>query len=507
MVDFDLFSGQVNYKDRLKAYLGARERERDGVNPFLRDGLTNGYAAIRAFTAYKDEAFLDFAVDWWVWAQKWTIPASGGVKGKNFTIQARCFDNSVVGGTFDNLNPNDGVVSLLPTASFLTLSSLLEESTSNQTYLDYATSSFDFIRTQLLRTSQNLPDNSISLNSAETTNCTVAASGDSGNVGAWIGALGVYRDGEGMITGSVVAALTNPSWHTNDEILRQAGTLMGNVNLPRGLATLYERNKASNVRTEIEKYLSVQYNAIIDQSTDPGSNIYNANWTGPAPDPSTKLDLDLDAQIIAQQVLINAIRLSGESPNRGEPNPSSSHSSATKAIAGGVVGGVVGLLGLVFAIWFCMRRKRRRNTANQEVETRGLEQSSPSIEPFTNYSSSSPREKSAHSSGGANAFGEEGGGLSSSEMLMNQPSPQSGDGGRGRGPPSSQEQVQRGEEPGQVQTPSTDEGRSRHLNEDVLRLRSDMEHVMRVLSQRPGSDGDSRSRVDDVPPPEYPGRG
>ncbi|KAL0059740.1 hypothetical protein AAF712_013499 [Marasmius tenuissimus] len=498
MVDFDLFSGQSNYKDRLKGYLGARESERDSVNPFLRDGLTYGYAAIRAFTTYKDEAFLSFAVNWWVWAQRWTIPTSGRVEGKNFTIQAKCFDNSVVGGTFDNLNPNDGVVSLLPTAYFLTLSSLLKESTSNQTYFDYATSPFNFIRTQLLRTSQYIPDNSISLNSAESTNCTVAASGDSGNVGAWIGALGVYGDGEETVTGSVTTALNNPSWHASDEILRQAGTLMGNINLPRGLTTLYERNTASSIRTEIENYLSVQYNAILDQSTVSGSSVFNANWTGPAPDPSAKVDLDLDAQITAQQVLIDAIPLSGGSPDHGEPNPSSSKSSNTKAIAGGVVGGVVGLLGLVLAIWFCMRRRRRLNGASQEVEPRGLEQVSSSIEPFTNHSTSTPREKNGHSPGGV---------LTSSEALRHQPSLQSGDTGDGGESPSSQGQAQQGEGPGQVQPPSMDDGRSRHLNEDVLRLRSDMEHVMRVLSQRPGSDGDSRSRVDDVPPPEYPGRG
>ncbi|KAF9254082.1 hypothetical protein L218DRAFT_631459 [Marasmius fiardii PR-910] len=117
MAEFDRISNQTLYKDKLLSFLQARETERQSVNPFLRDGLTYGYAALKSYTVYKESAFLDFAVNWWKWASEWTITdsevASGAVSGKNFTLQTHCMANPVTGGTFDTLDPTNAVVSLL----------------------------------------------------------------------------------------------------------------------------------------------------------------------------------------------------------------------------------------------------------------------------------------------------------------------------------------------------------------------------------------------------------
>ncbi|KAL0567875.1 hypothetical protein V5O48_014116, partial [Marasmius crinis-equi] len=371
MAEFDLVRNQTQYKDKLLAFLQARDSEREAINPFLRDGLTHGYAAARSYLAYQDPACLEYAINWWKWAQGWTITeaevASGSVQGKDFTLQKECSNETVAGGTFDiSVNRKNGVVSLMASG----LSSLLREATSNQTYLDSAASSFNFVRMHLLPASGYLPQHSIVLDSGDSAKCTVAGWGDSSDAGEWIEALATYNSisstvsGEELLLGAFENALTSGDWHTSDEILEfHPEALMSNLNLPRGLTAYHQRNTSSEVRTDIEKYLAVQYNAILDQATISGSNLYNPNWAGP---PSSQPELEVNAQITAQQVLIAAISLSRTetgtvTPPSGNGNESGSGSphSKSKALVGGIVGGVVGLVSILLLLWFVWKRHRR----------------------------------------------------------------------------------------------------------------------------------------------------
>ncbi|KAG7092032.1 hypothetical protein E1B28_008413 [Marasmius oreades] len=122
MAEFDRISNQKLYKDKLLSFLQSRENERERLNPYLRDGLTYGYAAARSYSVYKEIAFLNFAINWWNWASAWTITdsevISGAVAGKNLTIQTHCMNNPVAGGTFDSINPSDAIVSLIPSGYY-----------------------------------------------------------------------------------------------------------------------------------------------------------------------------------------------------------------------------------------------------------------------------------------------------------------------------------------------------------------------------------------------------
>ncbi|KAF9254080.1 hypothetical protein L218DRAFT_631456 [Marasmius fiardii PR-910] len=230
---------------------------------------------------------------------------------------------------------------------------------------------------------------------------------------------------------------------------------MGNIDLPRGLATIYQRSKSVELRTDIEKYLAVQYNAILDLSTVRGSNMYSSNWTGPPP---TNVSFDFDAQVTAQGVLLAAINLQG--PDSGSsPDPQSSNhpghsSSSVGAIAGGVVGGVTGLILVALGLFFYLRKRR----ASKETSGRGRTMD---ISPYEIH---------------------EGG----SELA---------------GMPASSVNVAREKEPtsrdGQTESES---GRLPRINEEIQRLQADMTHVLQVLSQRPEDVG-----TQDLPP-QYPGR-
>ncbi|KAG7092031.1 hypothetical protein E1B28_008412 [Marasmius oreades] len=542
MAEFDRISNQTLYKDKLLSFFQSRENEREGsLKPlnipvaaqFLRDGLqvtfafysithpdppssTYGYAAARSYSVYNEIAFLNFAINWWKWASSSTITdsevISGAVAGKNFTLQTHCMNNPVTGGTFDTLDPTNAVVSLLSSDYYF----MYEATPSNKTYLEFATQSFNFIRSQLFTSSEYLPQNSISLDSQDSTKCTTAASGDSVNVGAWIEGLTVINriaddaSHEQLwvndfittrnalthtavpsrvfsVQGSVMSAITKSDWHTSDQILLSPGTLMGNINLPRGLAAIYQNTKSLELRADIEKYLAVQYNAILDLSTVNGSNTYSYNWTGP---PMTDPAFDFDAQVTAQGVLIAAITLSG--PGSGNPNTStsssSSHSSSVKAIVGGVVGGVAGLV-VALGLFLYLRHRRTK-----EMSKRG-----------------GPMDISPY---GINEIrGDTIVGTSSAIREKGQPLRQvSGDHQPvAEGPSLSRSEGDRDHQLPVAEGPSLprsegdqDNEQPPRINDVIQRLQTDMHRVLQVLHRRP--DGDSESVGTQDMPPEYPGR-
>jgi hypothetical protein len=75
-----------------------------------------GYAAARAYTAYKDRKFLDFAIQsWWV-GRHYTISqedaSSGTMSVKNFPISSQCNNREYAAALYcilvDSLGRNDG---------------------------------------------------------------------------------------------------------------------------------------------------------------------------------------------------------------------------------------------------------------------------------------------------------------------------------------------------------------------------------------------------------------
>ncbi|KAL0574776.1 hypothetical protein V5O48_007187 [Marasmius crinis-equi] len=72
--------------------------------------------------------------------------------------------------------------------------------------------------------------------------------------------------------------------------------------MPRGVGLLYQQTEDTKFKDDIEKYLAVQYNAILDLSTTNGSNIYAFDWTGP---PASTFDYD--GQMTALSVLVPSL--------------------------------------------------------------------------------------------------------------------------------------------------------------------------------------------------------
>ncbi|KAF9255229.1 hypothetical protein L218DRAFT_1081954 [Marasmius fiardii PR-910] len=157
--------------------------------------------------------------------------------------------------------------------------------------------------------------------------------------------------------------------------LEPGGFSTGDPFLVRGLSAAQKRNHTQGIEEDVKKFLEIQYNALLNNATFPGTNIYGGSWIGP---PERKLDPIF--QTYAALVLVQAITLANSTSDSSGKNESTSTSSAlsgptttsftqspkktsvrTGAIAGGVVGGVVviaALSGLVCL--FRQRRKRRQ---------------------------------------------------------------------------------------------------------------------------------------------------
>ncbi|KAL0576830.1 hypothetical protein V5O48_005155 [Marasmius crinis-equi] len=151
------------------------------------------------------------------------------------------------------------------------------------------------------------------------------------------------------------------------------------ANLPRGLGMLYQRSRNANFKKDIEKYLAVQYNAILDLSTTNGSNVYSSDWMGPPP--ST---VDFLSQIQALGVLVPVIALPDTD---GTPNPTPSFSlpSPKGKPVGGIVGGTVGgiiALAVAVTLFFVRRHRKKRSLPPsrqfEQAQTRH-------VEPFTEF--------------------------------------------------------------------------------------------------------------------------
>ncbi|KAL0570393.1 hypothetical protein V5O48_011569, partial [Marasmius crinis-equi] len=252
---------------------------------------------------------------------------------------------------------------------FLTLSSLLAEATSNLTYRDQAAQSFAFMRNVLFNTTTNIPVDFVDLNGSSDDTCHTDIAGDSAGAGAWIEGLSVFSILEGttkpdeqLISNSYIGAMTTEMWYSAAEILRiqngSSGDYRAEVNLPRGMATLYQRTQNTKFKADLEKYLAVQYNAILDQSTKNGTDIYSLDWDGPA-----ATSFDIEGQTTALSVLLAAMTMpdtaSSASP-ASAPNaqPGSSHKPSVGGIVGGVFGGALFLLVPLYLLW---RRRARKD--------------------------------------------------------------------------------------------------------------------------------------------------
>ncbi|KAG7100265.1 hypothetical protein E1B28_002038 [Marasmius oreades] len=330
-----------------------------------------GYAASKAYTAYQDDSFLKLAQE--CWNLTWTyfisdeVIESGRIATKSLPLQRSCFDagietksflSALRGGVFQTFNHLDGEVDAAIAGAFLILSALLAESTLNDTYVRAATLTLEFVPGFLneQRTPCGLDDNM-------TTNCYTFS-----NDRMWYPTTGDLIEGLSILTS------TNSSLALNLQAVLQTETLLrqdqrpdgildigpnyipdfptGNPFLVRGIVTAYRRNLTAELSDFVKTFIDIQYNAILENTAAPGTNIYGGSWIGPP-----KQSFDPINQTYAAMVLVQAI---GLVPSPTNVNTSGSTTTTTGTIVGSIVGGVT-FIAIITGLILLLLLKRKHS--------------------------------------------------------------------------------------------------------------------------------------------------
>ncbi|KAJ7210598.1 hypothetical protein C8J57DRAFT_1401002 [Mycena rebaudengoi] len=393
MAEFDIVAQKNTYEALLEKSLSSSiPRQTDLKISKLNNGLSFGHAAIRAYEAYKNPVFLEFANRSFQFARANTVypedVVSGEISGKDSVLQGSCNELPLVGGTFTNNNSSDTTLAAFSSTYFLGLSALLAEATSDPIFLEAALQSADFIHTHLLD-GDNLVHDSISAVS-----CAVATGTNSFNAGLMIEGLSVLATitNNASIIASlndiIAATISNPAFQTDEGIIARGGSKLGDMYIVRGLAAAFSRGFLSpEIREFVQGYLGVQFNAVIDFARS--GNIYAGAWTGPPSSSFSQAN-----QTSALSTLISAISFPDSSTSTPTPgaSPSTTHSPATlrgktravnaAALAGGIVGGLL-LISSGILSWFILRRRsrRRKDAFNDSDDASILPALAPSLRP------------------------------------------------------------------------------------------------------------------------------
>ncbi|KAK1233833.1 hypothetical protein PQX77_002999 [Marasmius sp. AFHP31] len=385
IADFDIFTNQTRYKQiAQQRFLPALQRTTPNDNHY-------GYAAIRAYLAYRDEAFLDIAKDYWASNRSLTLSdadvqsKSSSAKSKiNSTMSLACSKSdseyTLAGATFHSTDPNDLLITTASTADYLTFTLSLATVPSNldPAYMTLANQMGQFIRTALYKGSglfySNIPvgdpdcpprrnEGGAAVSDAAVTMQSLSLLELSSENNYF---TDVLRDIARNATGS------GPSgWNSDNGVLdiqKFPATRRNNVQssqqLLRSYFDLALGDGPSDLRTYLRAYLAIQasspelcvvhalsdrkrghqYDALVKQAAFT-SGVPNLYGTGLRPESQ----LNPEAQTLAITALLGGVISSNvTSPNdpRTGGNVSDTGSRGRVpigAIVGGVVGGVLAL--------------------------------------------------------------------------------------------------------------------------------------------------------------------
>ncbi|KAF7349905.1 Glycoside hydrolase family 76 protein [Mycena venus] len=373
MAAFDTASNQTKYKDTLKEYfLRTPNRSSNFSNtlfhvqfPLSTSHSAYGHAGAIAYAAYKDQVFLDYAIQSWWFGQTYTLTsqqvAAGRTDIKNFTIQSQCQELTM------STDLDSAELNTLSTGNFLVLSALLAEATSNPMYLQAAIDSANFVADHLLNGVHQIQD------SVSADVCRNDSFQASYNAGLVIEGLSILHQVTGdaamltMLNDIVNATIPNPAWQQSNGVLKS-----GDLYLPRGLTTLYARKVTPDFQDDIGHYIAVQFNAATDLAMANGTNIYGKSWAGP---PNSAFDPH--SQVNALEALISAISLPNDpgsespalptpfsAPTESGSAPSLPQHSSNKSVIIGIVLGAVALMGVAMGVWAIGRPGRRSKSTS-----------------------------------------------------------------------------------------------------------------------------------------------
>ncbi|KAJ7798542.1 hypothetical protein B0H14DRAFT_2617804 [Mycena olivaceomarginata] len=337
MAEFDIATNQTKYQSMLRQYLQLQEiKSANFSNPLTiakpKYTLSFGHAAVKAYTAYNNRAFLQYAVDSWWFGKSQTLSQSdvsvGKIPGKNFSIPNVCQNMSIdrivasttmVGGAFLNDKPAESRIAGTATG----LSALLAEATSDPLYLQAANESADFIHSHLYN-ARNIVQDYIFTDSDRA--CEVQTSVDPTSSGLMIEGLSILASitnstsTRNLLTDLLMAVIPNPAWQGDNGVVSVQGTrklhavLLHPITVP-------------------------QFNAVTALATASGTNIYGTSWTGP---PNTSFSGT--SQTLALGSLISAIGLDAAPSSSPAPSispaPAPQRNHRSSAILGGILGGL-----------------------------------------------------------------------------------------------------------------------------------------------------------------------
>ncbi|KAF7344396.1 Glycoside hydrolase family 76 protein [Mycena sanguinolenta] len=352
----------------------------DGQSLAYAAQLAYGHAACRAYVAYNDSTFYDYAVQSWWFGRTYTLTAqeiaAGTTSVKNFTLRPECQDITMAGGTFWSTDANEPTIAGLGTGTFFVLSALLAELTPDPTeknvYLQAAAASANFTQAHLLNSQGLVQDTISALSNASCASNSIYESYDAGLAIEGLSILySITRDPatQSLLNTIVVATIPEPAWQHSNGVLTN-----GDLYLLRGLTSLYARQSIPDLQDDIGQYIAVQFNAVIDLTTANNTNIYGNSWAGPPSSAFSPVN-----QSNALSALLGAINLRNTSDVSGLPSPepspepssiptnfplASPHKSNDAIIIGSVFA-VVALVGV--AIGICAIGRRRSRSASMRT--------------------------------------------------------------------------------------------------------------------------------------------
>ncbi|KAL0564394.1 hypothetical protein V5O48_017652 [Marasmius crinis-equi] len=366
MAGFDRLTGQEKYESGVQMFYKPALQALNADNENI---CVYGYAALQAYLAYGDDSFLKAAIASWEAALPAVVTDSDILAGrsafKNVTVASTCSNGATLtGGVFHDLSTNENILGL--TASATGLSASLAAATSNQTYCNYATMSAEFLRQHLYQGS------GLFANMLNTQDCTLGKTTYAYDTGCVIQALSLAAaltqntSNIAFLYDVVAGATTRNEWHDGAGVLSITENGESSAHLMRGYTELYKGNNTpTDLKSYLKSYISNQYNAVTQISTNAGSNIYGHLWNE-----SSTGTFSNQSQVGAISALLGGIILTPDaSPAAGTNGNSSSKPSGSisqGAIAGGVIGGGIAISLIIGGVWFYTRfRKRRR----EEEET------------------------------------------------------------------------------------------------------------------------------------------
>nr|GAT59064.1 glycoside hydrolase family 76 protein [Mycena chlorophos] len=310
MAELDNLMQQTKYSDLLAAYFAEAEGwpERVGFS-----AEEYGRSAVIAYGIYGDTQFLNFAESAWQIGAKYTLTEqdvkAGWFQRKSTKIAQACSSWTVAGGTFRDMDMGNAWISALATG----LSTLLFKATHNQTYLDWASYSLAFSKHHFLSS-----DVLRVFDALDGSDCEVARLHYAHNYGVLIEGLTIWYsidhdvNIQAMLSNLIQFTITTRVWQDTDGILSDTDEKRGSAEIAYGLQAAYEYNITKpELHQLIAQYLAVQFNAVTDLSTSPGTNIYTIHWVGP-PDNI----FDGRGQTAALSILIGSLHLP---PDDGHP--------------------------------------------------------------------------------------------------------------------------------------------------------------------------------------------